>query len=1243
MAIKLPDDIKLMASERMDDTDEGGGRMTGNEIIGGQTNNIFPDISRLDRTYGRVSLRKVYAACLSDNQDTYYGAHVIITDPPDDTNVKCWMLTTDSATDRRIDAKNRIESYVIQDGRFIGYLWGDHPAGLSVLRIVMPPNEVDPDVGSVLYLSYQSYSQFVKIISVSSEVKQFTISTGIVTRKILTAEITPDLKYDFAGCDILETTLPSPGVVTDIYKTFGVDRTKYYGVATLTQSASAGDLNVVVDHIFTQIVPVNRAESPLTDVTLSEIRPNSANLIVDDSEQTIPTCTYSVSVNITSGLTLYTGAAISPRTLTVSTSIDSWTDDGRGNLVRNDVTEGYVDYNTGQITFLTPSITGPHTVTVTFKNASKLYKIRFSQSQEVTISTQGSTWIFSLQPLPQPGTVVIDFLSQGRWYRLVDNGKGSLSPEIPGTGGGTVNYTTGSVVATFNALPDIGSEVICYWDNPDERIAFHYHKTDVTHNDMWFEYTTSNKPISKNTVTITWQEDSTTKTLTDDGNGNLTGDGSGTVNYNTGLIRFLPANLVEPNTEFNISYNYGDPIVETFEHPAITEFVRDGGTYRDRDGTQKEKIDYGWIDLVLSEAPIAGTVKVEYDCDYVQGAEYYYDNYVYRRIRDVVDPHITLYDDGNGVLKLASDISAKMNTSGDKSNPNFVDFSIDYANNKVRIGTYLTIYQNVTVSRIYPRGHYRIISYDRTRIDYVDYVIDPEVVTVTVTYYSQTGSTSAQETFSSPLYIDLSGNYFKVRLSTNSTMICMGTLSTPPSSLNLLSDGVAYDYDGILYRLNFSNGEFSQQAIGTINRDKCLAALTVWNSQTGRPDLSLVGEYTIPFYPVYSAVFRIPAPVRPASFILSFYAEGQQYTVTASANGDINDEWIEGKIDYNTGIVRVRFGKWVDKDTFVDAPWYHEDLVDGDLVWQPIPVDAESIKYSAVTYSFIPIDPELIGLDPVKLPIDGRVPIFRPGFVAVVHNTKSEQLPNDLQAGQQIQLSRGNLTYCDLYDYNGIYVDPNLYTVDLENGIITMADPLDLSEYTQPLTAIHRIEDMKVISRVDINGYIYFTSPLKNDYTAGDTYVSSALVCGDLKAQVYNVFDQKTWTGDWSDSRIGDPCTANYNTVDYPITTTNKGAIKERWAIIFTSDTDFKVVGETVGEIAYGNTATDCAPINPATGVPYFYIRHEGWGSGWASGNVLRFNTDAAHYPIWCGRTILPGEAVYDEDSFTLQIRGDAH
>ena len=83
------------------------------------------------------------------------------------------------------------------------------------------------------------------------------------------------------------------------------------------------------------------------------------------------------------------------------------------------------------------------------------------------------------------------------------------------------------------------------------------------------------------------------------------------------------------------------------------------------------------------------------------------------------------------------------------------------------------------------------------------------------------------------------------------------------------------------------------------------------------------------------------------------------------------------------------------------------------------------------------------------------------------------------------------------------------------------------------------------------------------------------------------------------------------------------------------------MIGEHVGVIATGNTSSDLSPINPATGQPYFTLRAIGWGSGWSTNNVLRFNTVGCQFPVWVVRTVQQGPETVINDSFTLLTRGD--
>jgi len=144
-----------------------------------------------------------------------------------------------------------------------------------------------------------------------------------------------------------------------------------------------------------------------------------------------------------------------------------------------------------------------------------------------------------------------------------------------------------------------------------------------------------------------------------------------------------------------------------------------------------------------------------------------------------------------------------------------------------------------------------------------------------------------------------------------------------------------------------------------------------------------------------------------------------------------------------------------------------------------------------------------------------------------------------------------------------------------------------------------------------------------------------------MKSRYTRLFVQSTWESIWKDEATGAAISANYNDALYPIWITNKGGIQERWALVFTSATAFRIIGEYSGQIGIGGTMDDCSPMNPVTNAPYFTIKKEGWGSGWANGNVMRFNTIAANHPIWVIRTVKQSEPTILSDSFQIMLRGD--
>lgn len=466
-------------------------------------------------------------------------------------------------------------------------------------------------------------------------------------------------------------------------------------------------------------------------------------------------------------------------------------------------------------------------------------------------------------------------------------------------------------------------------------------------------------------------------------------------------------------------------------------------------------------------------------------------------------------------------------------------------------------------------------------------------------------------------------------------------LKTKPTPSPYYGETILSDNgQGVLHEWADTGAGYSWVARGTINYSIGTVKLTAWRPLTSgkasrASTTTTVGENVSSAYAFRTAA----APIVPNSLMIQYASPGGgTITVGADANGSIIAAGVIGVIDYETGLVRLAFGTFVTAAGNESEPWYQAELVGADgKIFKPAPIQASSIRYTAVAYSYLPLNAELIGVDPVRLPSDGKVPIFRVGAMAVVGNTQ-KVAPFTPTNGQVVNLGRTRLSRAVVRDSAGkaVYLG---YSVDLEAGLLTFTD---VSTMAKPVTIEHRVEDMAVISDAQISGDLTFTRRITHEYPISGSYVSSALEYGDRYAHVSTVFDQATWDGvTWSDSASGAAATGTYNTALAPIVVTNAGASTERWALRFTSATAFQIIGEHVGVIGTGDINTDCAPINPATGQPYLTIKALGWGSGWAAGNILRINTQGALCPAWVVRTIQPGIESGTDYSFDLLTRGD--
>mgnify|MGYP003575413289 CR=1 FL=1 len=359
------------------------------------------------------------------------------------------------------------------------------------------------------------------------------------------------------------------------------------------------------------------------------------------------------------------------------------------------------------------------------------------------------------------------------------------------------------------------------------------------------------------------------------------------------------------------------------------------------------------------------------------------------------------------------------------------------------------------------------------------------------------------------------------------------------------------------------------------------------------------------------------APLRPNGFNLraNDVESNEQYNAQADNEGDLSGDGVVGSVDLQRGLADISF---------------------------PAPVLANTIFYNAVSYKSVPLNPDILGLDPVRLPADGRVPILRDADIIVLTHT-AKDLVAAPAAGLVVNAGRDKLYDAWFEDEFGVRLAGAQFTLNKDAGIATLATPFlavddDGEALVGDLLFVHRVDDMALCIEARIDGTLQLAQPIYHDFPADDTWVASAVYLGDLRGRVKSF---GCYTTDPGYGNVGAPSSGQYNLVNYPIAIDNRGSVPERWKIIFTNTTAFRLLGEHRGQVATGSTAVDFSPLNPQTNTPFFTIKSNGWGGGWATANAVLFETDAAAAPLWLIRTVLPGQATVEDDELKIELRGD--
>ena len=1181
----LSGDVKLVASAVMDDVPEGGGAPTATVIVDGTSNAIFPDVSELDRAGGRVNLRKLHVSVQTLDTDTYLGSNIIVAEPPADPNISVTIFSTNDVFDRREEARGRIESYLTQGPEWSGFLFENHIIGQRAIQICQRVATEPPSIGRTLVLIGNEglgsqYQQYIRITKITTETRTFYDGASYFPAQLITAEISDALRYDFFGSSA-NRGFSRTGTSAHLRDTLVADAGTYAGVVPLTSPVALGALTCTAAGVYTQLVPSAQTEIPLVDYNAA----GTSDTITETGTSTVSYTTAQV-LNSTTALAL--GVSVTPGSLTIAAGGVTLTESG-GQIFEGAAPVGLIDYALGTVTFATLASTYGGTKTITFKPAVAPQRLANSLSRKVTQETRAYNYTAIVLPTPAAGSVQVSYRANNRWYTLRDNGSGSLKGLDSSFGAGTVNYATGSVLITTGALPDVGSHVIFQWSSPvnyTQRSNFLVPSPGVS-------IQLTDFPVNPGSVVITWNN-GTAQTATDNAKGLITGSATGTVDYATGRIQLTPPQLSLGGQEFSVGYSKVNPALQTVQvapllvrQPNTTVAVTLGS------GNITPKTVAFDITLQLSTG-----IRWEAFADSPTNGSAF-----------ILPPTVALSDDGNGVIR-------------------------DYIGNARGTINYLTGVMNFQPDGEVPatEHQYLYVTHEFGSYMYVNKILfNPAVPSAmainsgTTFRFSSAGAgipKTPEVTTTTALRIDITPGY--------------GETIVPGSVIFTLGGRTYFDRAGSLYNQQNVNTGVATLA-GSINYLNGVCTISNWlagGTTTVELKALLTSSGT---QEATQAVFRIPvAPIRVGSLqILATKLTGGLINVTADNQGVISAAGVRGTVDYSTGVVTLEFGTLVTAAGNEAASWYRVEEIVGGQIWKPQFVFTETIKYNAVAFTYLPLDANLLGLDPVRLPQDGRVPIFRTGGFAVIGNT--QRVTATVANAQVINAGRVRLSRVRVIGNNGVVINTG-YTADLEAGTVTFTN---VSGYSQPVTVENRIEDMMQISDVQINGQLGFTRQITHDYPVLGSYVSSALISADLKARVSHLFDQQTFNGAWVNAAVGSPSTATFNDVLAPLVVTNRGAVTERWALLFTSSTNFNIIGEHVGVIGTGSINTVTEPQNPATGVPYFSIPTAGWGSGWSVGNVVRLNTVGAMFPIWVVRTVQQGPNTGTEHSFTLLSRGD--
>lgn len=203
----------------------------------------------------------------------------------------------------------------------------------------------------------------------------------------------------------------------------------------------------------------------------------------------------------------------------------------------------------------------------------------------------GTVFLADLKPLPQPGSVFIDYWALGQLYRLYDDGAGQLK----GSGSGTVNYLTGTLLIGLKAVPDIGSTICITFASPLSFTNRSAQGPQVRAPEYsWVvEGDSDLDRIVPGTLIIGYTSGGNVYTVVDNNTGKLSGDGTGVVDYASRSVLLRPAHMPDAGAQLQIDCELEALVTEIIASPGSPDSA-------------------GIIHFQTAQVPAAGTFQLTY-------------------------------------------------------------------------------------------------------------------------------------------------------------------------------------------------------------------------------------------------------------------------------------------------------------------------------------------------------------------------------------------------------------------------------------------------------------------------------------------------------------------------------------------------------------------------------------------------------------------------------------------------------